>query len=122
MRIAALDVGSNSFHLIVADVGTGGHINVLDRAKEMVRLGDSTLHQGVIPPEVFRRGLDALRSLRRIADRHNVDALIAVATSAVPSPIPAPIRGESRSASMLASVIPRPPGRNDSAPATVVVA
>ena len=32
MRIAALDVGSNSFHLIVADVGTGGHINVLDRA------------------------------------------------------------------------------------------
>ena len=56
MRIAALDVGSNSFHLIVADVGTGGHINVLDRAKEMVRLGDSTLHTGVIPPEVFRRG------------------------------------------------------------------
>ena len=83
MRIAALDVGSNSFHLIVADVGTGGHINVLDRAKEMVRLGDSTLHHGVIPPEVFRRGLDALRALRRIADRHNVDALVAVATSAV---------------------------------------
>ncbi|HMF43370.1 MAG TPA: exopolyphosphatase, partial [Polyangia bacterium] len=83
MRIAALDVGSNSFHLIVADVGTGGHINVLDRSKEMVRLGDSTLHHGVIPPEVFRRGLDALRALRRIADRHNVDALMAVATSAV---------------------------------------
>jgi len=83
MRIAALDVGSNSFHLIVADVETGGHIHVLDRAKEMVRLGDSTLHQGVIPPEVFRRGLDALRSLRRIADRHKADALVAVATSAV---------------------------------------
>src|SRR4051812_32157694 len=83
MRIAALDVGSNSFHLMVADVGTGGHINVLDRSKEMVRLGDSTLHHGVIPPEVFRRSLDALRALRRIADRHNVDALVAVATSAV---------------------------------------
>src|SRR5580698_2610491 len=60
MRIAALDVGSNSFHLIVADVETGGRIHVLDRAKEMVRLGDSTLHKGVIAPEVFRRGLDAL--------------------------------------------------------------
>jgi exopolyphosphatase/guanosine-5'-triphosphate,3'-diphosphate pyrophosphatase len=83
MRIAALDVGSNSFHLIVADVETGGRIHVLDRAKEMVRLGDSTLHKGVIPPEVFRRGLDALRTLRRIADRHKVDALVAVATSAV---------------------------------------
>ena len=83
MRIAALDVGSNSFHLIVADVETGGRIHVLDRAKEMVRLGDSTLHKGVIAPEVFRRGLDALRALRRIADRHKVDALVAVATSAV---------------------------------------
>jgi len=50
MRIAALDVGSNSFHLIVADVGTGGHISVLDRSKEMVRLGDSTLQHGAIPP------------------------------------------------------------------------
>jgi len=83
MRIAALDVGSNSFHLIVAEVETGGRINVLDRAKEMVRLGDSTLHKGVIAPEVFRRGLDALKALRRIADRHKVDALVAVATSAV---------------------------------------
>ncbi len=83
MRIAALDVGSNSFHLIVAEVETGGTIKVLDRAKEMVRLGDSTLHKGVIPPDVFRRGLDALRALRRIADRHKVDALVAVATSAV---------------------------------------
>src|SRR6185503_17534988 len=83
MRIAALDVGSNSFHLIVADIGTGGHISVLDRAKEMVRLGDSTLQHGVIPPEVFRRGLDALAFLKRIAERHKVDALVAVATSAV---------------------------------------
>src|SRR6516162_11678074 len=83
MRIAALDVGSNSFHLIVADVETGGRIQILDRAKEMVRLGDSTLHTGVIPPEVFRRALDALKFLRRIADRQKPDALVAVATSAV---------------------------------------
>jgi exopolyphosphatase/guanosine-5'-triphosphate,3'-diphosphate pyrophosphatase len=83
MRIAALDCGSNSFHLIVADVETGGRIQVLDRAKELVRLGDSTLQTGVIPPELFRRALDALKFLRRIADRHKPDALLAVATSAV---------------------------------------
>jgi exopolyphosphatase / guanosine-5'-triphosphate,3'-diphosphate pyrophosphatase len=83
MRIAALDCGSNSFHLIVAEVETGGRIQILDRAKELVRLGDSTLHTGVIPPELFRRGLDALKFLRRIADRHKTDALVAVATSAV---------------------------------------
>jgi exopolyphosphatase/guanosine-5'-triphosphate,3'-diphosphate pyrophosphatase len=83
MRIAALDVGSNSFHLIVAQVNAGGRVEILDRAKEMVRLGESTLRTGIIAPEVFRRGIDALRSLRRIADRHQPDALVAVATSAV---------------------------------------
>jgi exopolyphosphatase/guanosine-5'-triphosphate,3'-diphosphate pyrophosphatase len=83
VRIAALDVGSNSFHLIVVQVTTGGHFEVLDRAKEMVRLGESSLRTGIIPPEVFRRGLEALASLRRIADRHQPDALVAVATSAV---------------------------------------
>ncbi|MES1157907.1 MAG: Ppx/GppA phosphatase family protein [Haliangium ochraceum] len=83
MRIAALDVGSNSFHLIVVKVTPSGHFEVLDRSKEMVRLGESSLRTGIIPPEVFRRGLDALASLRRLADRHQPDALVAVATSAV---------------------------------------
>ena len=83
MRIAALDVGSNSFHLLVVQVNTAGHSEVLARAKEMVRLGESSLRTGIIPPEVFRRGLDALGTLRRLADRHQPDALVAIATSAV---------------------------------------
>ncbi len=82
MRIAALDIGSNSFHLMVAHVNPGGRIEVLDRAKEMVRLGE-TLRSGMITPEIFGRGLEALRALKRIADRHQPDALVAVATSAV---------------------------------------
>src|SRR6185436_2995951 len=82
MRIAALDIGSNSFHLIVAHVNPGGRMDILDRSKEMVRFGE-TLKDGMITPDVFRRGLDALASLRRMADRHQPDALVAVATSAV---------------------------------------
>jgi exopolyphosphatase/guanosine-5'-triphosphate,3'-diphosphate pyrophosphatase len=82
MRIAALDIGSNSFHLIVSHVNPGGRMEILDRAKEMVRFGE-TLKSGMITPDIFRRGLEALRSLKRIADRHQPDALVAVATSAV---------------------------------------
>jgi exopolyphosphatase / guanosine-5'-triphosphate,3'-diphosphate pyrophosphatase len=82
MRIAALDIGSNSFHLIVAHVNANGRIDILDRAKELVRLGEA-LRSGVITPDIFDRGLDALRALKRIADRHRPDALLAVATSAV---------------------------------------
>jgi len=83
VRIAALDVGSNSFHVLIAQVLSGGRIEVLARAKEMVRLGEVSLRTGVIPPEVFRRGIDALASLRRIVDRYRPDALVAIATSAV---------------------------------------
>jgi exopolyphosphatase / guanosine-5'-triphosphate,3'-diphosphate pyrophosphatase len=82
MRIAAIDIGSNSFHLVVAAVSPGGRIEILDRAKEMVRLGES-LRNEVIAPEPFGRGIEALRSLKRIADRHQPEALVAVATSAV---------------------------------------
>src|SRR6185295_13409879 len=82
MRIAALDIGSNSFHLMVAHVSPGGRIETLDRAKEMVRFGE-TLRTGVISPDIFRKGIDALRSRKRIAERHQPDALVAVATSAV---------------------------------------
>jgi exopolyphosphatase / guanosine-5'-triphosphate,3'-diphosphate pyrophosphatase len=77
MRIAAIDIGSNSLHLVVADVSQGGRIEILDRAKEMVRLGES-LRNEVIAPEPFRRGIEALRTLKRITDRHQPDALVAV--------------------------------------------
>ena len=40
MRIAALDLGSNSFHLLVADVHPDGTFEAVTREKEMLRLGD----------------------------------------------------------------------------------
>jgi exopolyphosphatase/guanosine-5'-triphosphate,3'-diphosphate pyrophosphatase len=83
VRIAALDVGSNSFHVLIVQVQSDGRVEVLARAKEMVRLGETSLRTGVIPPEVFRRGLEALASLRRLVDRYRPDALVAIATSAV---------------------------------------
>jgi len=80
--VAALDVGSNSFHLMVAEASSPQRITVIDRAKEMVRLGE-TLRDGAIPPEAFARGLDALERLRDVAARHRPEAIVAVATSAV---------------------------------------
>ncbi|HEY7958415.1 MAG TPA: Ppx/GppA phosphatase family protein [Polyangia bacterium] len=82
MKIAAVDVGTNSFHLLVARVGGDGRIEPLERHKEMVRLGDSAF-SGVIAPDAFARGTEALKRFRELADRSGADALIAVATSAV---------------------------------------
>jgi exopolyphosphatase/guanosine-5'-triphosphate,3'-diphosphate pyrophosphatase len=86
VRLAALDLGSNSFHLVVVEAvsGPGGpEIRVIERAKEMVRLGEATLITGVIPTDGFERGLDALEMMRQIVDRHAVEAFLVVATSAI---------------------------------------
>jgi exopolyphosphatase/guanosine-5'-triphosphate,3'-diphosphate pyrophosphatase len=82
VKIAALDVGTNSIHLLIARVGADGQVEPLDRAKEMVRLGDSAF-KGVISPDAFARATDCIRRFRAQAERAGVDAVIAVATSAV---------------------------------------
>lgn len=82
MKIAAIDCGTNSFHLLIGQVNAEGQVIAIDRAKDMVRLGDSTFRNGVISAESFARAADALRTFRRIAESHGCDATIAVATSA----------------------------------------
>jgi exopolyphosphatase/guanosine-5'-triphosphate,3'-diphosphate pyrophosphatase len=83
VRLAAIDLGSNSFHLVIVDVSGSGSFQVVDREKEMVRLGAGTLSRGRLPAEAVRRGLDTLRRYRRLADTRKVDDVIAVATSAI---------------------------------------
>jgi len=83
VTLAALDVGSNSFHLVIVEACPDGSVRVLERSREMVRLGESSLHAGVIPPEAFARGIAALKSLAARARAHRPVEILAVATSAV---------------------------------------
>jgi exopolyphosphatase/guanosine-5'-triphosphate,3'-diphosphate pyrophosphatase len=83
VRVAALDVGSNSFHAIVVEARSDGRLRRLGRARKMVRLGQGTLREGSIAPDAFHRGLEALRSLRATVADHRPHATVAVATSAV---------------------------------------
>jgi exopolyphosphatase / guanosine-5'-triphosphate,3'-diphosphate pyrophosphatase len=83
VKVAALDVGSNSFHLVVVEAAADGTVRVLARAKQMVRLGEASLREGVIPPAACERGLRALQLLAEVARQHQPDAVVAVATSAV---------------------------------------
>jgi exopolyphosphatase / guanosine-5'-triphosphate,3'-diphosphate pyrophosphatase len=85
MRIAALDLGSNSFHLLVADVNADGTFTPVTREKEMLRLGDDVARHGRIPPETVERAIGAVRRLRRLADGVGAREVIAKATSAIRS-------------------------------------
>ncbi|MES9862405.1 MAG: exopolyphosphatase [Candidatus Thiodiazotropha sp. LLP2] len=57
--IAAIDLGSNSFHLIVARVNDG-HLQIIDKMKEMVRLGEGLTTDKRLDPMVAERALDCL--------------------------------------------------------------
>jgi exopolyphosphatase / guanosine-5'-triphosphate,3'-diphosphate pyrophosphatase len=82
-RVAAYDLGSNSFHLLVAEADGQGGLVELARGQEMVRLGEDSLRDGIIPFSTFQRGLDGLIKLRQIADGFAPESTIAVATSAI---------------------------------------
>lgn len=83
--LAAIDIGTNSFHMVVARVGEvadGPAFEVIAREKIMVRLGASSGDMKTLTPEAIDRGVTALVRLARIAAIHDAD-VVAVATSAV---------------------------------------
>ena len=82
MRLAAIDIGTNSLHMIVVRVRADLSFEVIDREKEMVRLGAGGLDGRAITPEAMHAALLVLSKFRRLADSHGVDEIIAVATSA----------------------------------------
>jgi exopolyphosphatase/guanosine-5'-triphosphate,3'-diphosphate pyrophosphatase len=82
MRIAAVDLGSNSIHMIVVQVRPDLSFEVIDREKEMVRLGAGGLDGGRLTEQSMAAGLDVLSRYRRLADSHQVEEIVAAATSA----------------------------------------
>jgi exopolyphosphatase / guanosine-5'-triphosphate,3'-diphosphate pyrophosphatase len=82
MRIAAIDIGTNSLHMIVVRVRPELSFEVIDREKEMVRLGAGGLDGRALTPEAVHAALQVLSKFRRLAESHRVDEIVAVATSA----------------------------------------
>lgn len=83
MRIAAVDIGSNSIHMVVAQVESDGRFRVLDRAKERVRLGSRSLAEGRLTDDAMNTGVSTLRAFSTLAERQGVTRIQAVATAAV---------------------------------------
>jgi exopolyphosphatase/guanosine-5'-triphosphate,3'-diphosphate pyrophosphatase len=82
MRIAAIDIGTNSVHMIVVRVRTDLSFEVIDREKAMVRLGAGGLDGKALTTEAMSAALQALSKFRRLAESHSVDVILAAATSA----------------------------------------
>ncbi len=83
MQIAAIDIGTNSVHMIVVRLRPDLSFEVIDREKDMVRLGAGGLEGGELAPSAMATALQTLAKFRRLAESHGVDEIIAAATSAV---------------------------------------
>jgi exopolyphosphatase/guanosine-5'-triphosphate,3'-diphosphate pyrophosphatase len=80
--VAAIDIGTNSFHLVVARPTGNNRFEILARDKEVVRLGAASGDMKELHPDAIERGVAALGRFRRIADTFGAE-VHAVATSAV---------------------------------------
>jgi exopolyphosphatase/guanosine-5'-triphosphate,3'-diphosphate pyrophosphatase len=86
MRIAALDLGSNSFHLLIADVHPDGTFEAVTREKDMLRLGDEVAREGGrISAPTAERAIASIGRMRQLADALGAQEVIAKATSAIRS-------------------------------------
>jgi exopolyphosphatase / guanosine-5'-triphosphate,3'-diphosphate pyrophosphatase len=83
MRIAAIDVGTNSLHMIVCRIRPDLSFEVIDRERDMIRLGTGGLGGRQLPESSLSAAMQTLSKFRRLAESHGVDEIIAAATSAV---------------------------------------
>jgi exopolyphosphatase / guanosine-5'-triphosphate,3'-diphosphate pyrophosphatase len=81
MRVAAIDCGTNSVRLLIADVGDDTLTDV-ERRMEIVRLGQGVDRTGRLAPDALERTFKAMRVYRELIDRHGATATRVVATSA----------------------------------------
>src|SRR5947209_4674831 len=83
VRIAAIDIGSNSIRQIVADVSADGTISVVDEMKAAPRLGAELEATGVLGDDAIERAVEALARMVTLARQLEAERIEAVATSAV---------------------------------------
>ena len=83
--LAIIDLGTNTFHLMLVEVDERENVVVKGKFKEMVKLGEGGINQGLIQEAAFQRGIMALKNFRKLIDSAGVVKVLAFATSAIRS-------------------------------------
>mgnify|MGYP006281354821 CR=1 FL=1 len=83
VRVCVIDLGTNSFHAVIVDAHPNGSFQVVDRMKEMVRLGQHGLSAQTLPEDAMQRGMRALKRIHLLARGWDAREFLAFATSAI---------------------------------------
>lgn len=83
MRIASIDIGTNTVLLLIADLLPSGHITVVHEEQVFARLGKGVDENKIINQDTFERVGHFLAAYKTTCDSFSVDKIIAVGTSAL---------------------------------------
>ncbi len=83
MRVAVIDLGTNTFNLVVAETGPDQRYSIIYNEKIPVKLGEGGINKGFIAEAAFARGLEAIRNYAGVIQSLGTDRTLAFATSAV---------------------------------------
>nr|WP_232325330.1 exopolyphosphatase [Pedobacter panaciterrae] len=86
MRAAVIDLGTNTFHLIIAEI-SATDVQIIYKTNVPVRLGQGRINENIIIPEAFDRGIETLKTFKQQIDKQQVQHTLAIATSAVRSAV-----------------------------------
>ncbi len=81
-RIAAIDLGTNSFHVVIVDIYSDRSFRRIDDLKEMVELAKGGVGKQ-LADDAFERGIAALKKIKVLCDSYEVEKILAYATSAI---------------------------------------
>lgn len=82
-KLAVIDIGTNSIHMVMAEILPDASYKILDRFKDMTRLGNGAFATRRLSDEAIARALEVLKTLVTLARNKGFDRIVAVATSAV---------------------------------------
>lgn len=84
MRVAVIDLGTNTFHLLIAETA-GNEPEILYKTNVPVKLGEGRINDNIIIPAAFERGINCLKDFSQTITKYKADKVRATATSAVRS-------------------------------------
>jgi exopolyphosphatase / guanosine-5'-triphosphate,3'-diphosphate pyrophosphatase len=85
MRLAIIDMGTNTFNLLIAEVREGKPYSITCSGKEPVKLGEGGINKRIIAPAAYERGMSAMKNLNELLREYHVKKVFAFATSAIRS-------------------------------------
>ncbi len=82
-KLAVIDIGTNSIHMVLAEILPDASFKILDRFKDITRIGNGVFATRRLSDEAMARAMGVLKTLVTLARNKGFERIVAVATSAV---------------------------------------